>query len=249
MPELRAKDRENLLIVCKDEKMALSLFELSAMSVLYEELHTTADKANALVYIIDLFADELSDGECDFDYLKEQFPQQVEVAKIGDAEELISSLYETVIGRSDGRLPSSERIFLMFFGIHRARRLRTGRIYDEDRNGDLNPVEMLQKIIAFGPRFGINSIVWSESIRGIEHMLGDRYESMFDKRIAYGLDDDSMDILVAESEAKALRSQTAVYMDIGRDVKNTHFRPYDIPAKVWIERYAEVYDEVIKGGT
>lgn len=248
MPELRTKARDNILIVSKDEKMALSLFELSAMSVLYEELHTNADKTNALIYIIDLFADELSDEECDFDYLEAQFPQQVKVAKIGDAEELITSLYETVISRSEGTQPASERIFLMFFGINRARRLRTGRIYDEDRDGELSPIEMLQKITAVGPKYGINTIVWGESVRSIENMLGDRYDSMFDKRIAYGLDADSMDSLVAETESKTLRGKTAVYMDIGRDVKNTHFRPYDIPAKVWVERYAEAYDEVINEG-
>lgn len=248
IPELRCKDRDNLLVVTRDEKMALSMFELSAMSVLYEELHTNADKANALVYIVDLFADELTDEECDFEYLESQFPQQVKLAKIGDAEELIASLYETVVGRSEGRMPSDERIFFMFFGINRARRLRTGRIYDEDRNGELSAIEMLQKIIMNGPKYGINSIVWGESLKSIELMLGDRYDSMFDKRIAFDLDEDSMDILVAESEAKAIRGKTAVYMDISRDIKNTHFRPYDVPAKVWIERYAETYEEVIGEG-
>lgn len=248
MPELRMKDRDNLLIVSRDEKMALSLFMLSAMSVLYEELHTNSDKANALVYIVDLFADELDDGECDFDFLESQFPQQVKVAKVGDIEELIASLYETVVGRSEGSLPAQERIFLMFFGINRARRLRTGRIYEEDQGGSLSSIEMLQKILISGPKNGVNSVVWGENIRSIEHMLGDRYDSMFDKRIAYGLDEESMDIIVAESEVKALRGRTAVYMDIGKDVKNTHFRPYDVPAKVWVERYAETYDEVINEG-
>lgn len=248
MPEIRKKDGDNILVVTKDEKMALSLFELSAMSVLYEELHTNADKANALVYIVDLFADELSDEECDFDFLEAQFPQQVKVAKVGDAEELIDSLYETVAGRSEGTLPADERIFLMFFGISRARRLRSGRIYEEDREGELSPLEMLQKVIVKGPRYGVNSIVWGESLHSIELMLGDRYDSMFDKRIAYGLDEESMDTLVAESEAKAIRGKTAIYMDISRDIKNTHFRPYDVPAKVWVERYAETYDEVINEG-
>ena len=248
IPEIRCKDRDNLLVVTRDEKMALSMFELSAMSVLYEELHTNADKANALVYIVDLFADELTDEECDFEYLESQFPQQVKLAKIGDIEEMISSLYETVVGRSEGRMPSDERIFLMFFGINRARKLRTGRIYDEDRNGELSAIEMLQKIILNGPKYGINSIVWGESLKSIELMLGDRYDSMFDKRIAFGLDEESMDILVAESEAKAIHGKTAVYMDIARDVKNTHFRPYDVPAKVWVERYAETYEEVIGEG-
>lgn len=245
MPELRRKDRDNLLIVSKDEKIALSLFELSAMSVLYEELHTSADKANALVYIIDLFADELSNGECSFDGLEAQFPKQIKVAKVSDAEELIASLYETVLGRAEGKLLSDERVFLMFFGINRARRLRTGRIYEDDRDGELSPIEKLQKIITFGPKYGVNCIVWGESVRSIELMLGDRYESMFDKRIAYGLDEESMDVLVAESDTKALKGKTAVYMDIARDVKNTHFRPYDVPAMVWVERYAEVYDEIV----
>ena len=40
-----------------------------------------------------------------------------------------------------------------------------------------------------------------------------------------------MDILVAESDAKVLRGKTAVYIDLGKDVKNTHFRPYDVPSK------------------
>lgn len=244
VPELRRKDRDNLLIVSKDEKMALGLFELAAMSVLYEELHTANDKSNALVYIVDMFADEISDEECDFEHLEQCFPQQIKVAKVGDTQDLIRDLYETVMARSEGSKSADERIFLMFFGINRARRLRTSKIYDDERDG-MSAIEMLQKILMHGPKFGVNSIVWGEGLRSIEYMLGDRYEGMFDKRIAYGLDDDSMDILVAESSAKSLRGKTAVYMDINNDVKNTHFRPYDIPARVWMERYAEAYADVI----
>lgn len=248
MLELGRKNRDNLLVVSKNEKMALSLFELAAMSVLYEELHTSADKSNALVYIVDLFADELADGECDFDFLESLFPHQIKLAKMNDAEKLIANLYEIVVGRSEGSIPSTERIFLMFFGINRARRLRTGGMYEEDHNGELSPIEMLRQIIISGPKYGVNSIIWSESIRSTELMLGDHYESMFDKRIAYGLDEDSMDILVAETEAKALRGKTAVYMDIGNDVKNTHFRPYDVPARVWVEEYAKIYGQIINEG-
>lgn len=248
VPEICNKDRDNLLIVGKDEKMALSLFELSIMSVLYEELHTDSDKANALVYVVDLFADELTDEESDFDYLESQFQQQVKLAKVGESEELIANLFEMLMKRSDGELPSSERIFFMFFGVNRARRLRSGRIYEEDRGGELSPVEMLQKIIANGPKYGINTIMWGETIQSIANTIGDRYDAMFDKRIAFGLDDASMDELVAETEAKSLRGKTAVYMDVSKDVKNTHFRPYEVPAKIWVERYAEIYNEIVAEG-
>ena len=165
--ELRCKDRDNLLIVSKDEKMALALFELAAMSVLYEELHTANDKSNALIYIVDMFADEISDDECDFGYLEECFQNQIEIAKVGDAEDLIRDLYEIVMARSDGSKPTDERIFLMLFGINRARRLRTSKIYDDDRD-DLNAIEMLQKILTYGPKLGINSIVWGEGLHSIE---------------------------------------------------------------------------------
>lgn len=224
MPEIRRKDGDNLLVVTKEEKMALSIFELATMSVLYEELHTEADKTNALVYVIDLFADELSDGECDFDYLEEQFPQQVKVAKIGAAEELLSSLYDTMISRSEGLVPSTERIFLMFFGINRARKLRNGGMYDTDSNDEMSALEKLLKILKNGPKNGINSILWGESYRSIELMLGDSFDALFGKRIAYGLDSDIMDFLVAETDTKSLNGQTAVYMDVNTDVKNTHFK-------------------------
>ena len=61
-------------------------------------------------------------------------------------------------------------------------------------------------------------------------------------------DEEAMDILVDESQPKSLQGKTAVYMDYRNDNKNTHFRPYDVPAKVWVERYAETYDEVINEG-
>lgn len=136
----------------------------------------------------------------------------------------------------------------MFFGINRARKLRSGGLYGNDSTEDLTPLEKLKQILINGPRYGVNCFVWGESIHGIETMLGDRYESLFNKRIAYGLDPTSMDILVAETDANTMHGRTAVYMDTSRDIKNTHFRPYDIPAKVWIERYAEVYEELIGEG-
>ena len=245
MPELRPRERDNLLVVSRDEKMAMSLFLLSAMSILYEELHTQADKTNALIYIVDLSAEELAEEECDFDYLEDQFPGQVRVAKIGDAEGLIANLYETVMGRAEGSRPADERIFFLFFGINRARRLRSGRLYDDDQADRSSPLEMVQKILRYGPRQRVNGIFWGESTQSIEYMLGDRYEEQFDKRIAWGLDAAEMNSLVSESDPKTLRGKTVAYIDVGEDIKNTHFRPYDIPAKVWVERYAECYDQII----
>ena len=58
-----------------------------------------------------------------------------------------------------------------------------------------------------------------------------------------------MELLVRESDTKSLCGKTAVYMDIDGDAKKiVHFRPYEVPAAVWVERYAERYQEVIDQG-
>lgn len=245
LPELRRKDRDNLLVMTRDEKMALGLFELSAMSVLYEELHTNADKDNALIYIADLFDTDLSDEESDFTYLADQFPKQIKVASKAELVELISDLYETLLNRTEGQADSSERIFFLFFGINRAKNLVTGSMYDNEMGAELSPVDKLIRILKNGPKNGINTILWGESPRGAEHILGNQYYALFDKRIAYELDADYMDILVSESDVKAIRGKTAVYMGVSTDIRNTHFRPYEVPTKVWIDDYADAYDIAI----
>jgi hypothetical protein len=246
--ELRIKDRDNLLVVSKDERMALSLFELSTLSVLYEELHMNTNEGKVRIYIVDFSAEELSEGECDFEFLESQFVQKVKVVKFDEAEELIASLYKIVTGRFEGYLPASDRIILMFFGINRARRMRYKADYDETHDEEMNPIEMLKIIIAKGPTQGVNNIVWGENIQSIEKILGGHFDALFDKRIAYGLDGVSMNTLVAESEMIEFFGKTAVYMDIAKGDNNTHFRPYDVPAKGWVERYARTYNEAISRG-
>ena len=248
VPELRVKPHDNLLVVTRDEKMALSIFELAAMSVLYEELHTDADKANALVYMIDLSECNLFEGECDLRFLRDQFPQQLEIARKGDMADLVRDLYETVVARSEGSRSCAERIFLLFFGIDRARILRNAQLYENDVDEELSPLEMLQKVVSIGPKYGVNSIIWSEHLEDVQQMLGDRYGAMFNKRIAFGLNDDAMSTLVEERDNKAIRGKTAVYMDVIEDNKNTHFRPYDVPSTAWIREYGEAYNRVITEG-
>jgi hypothetical protein len=245
IPELHREIRDNLLVVSKDDTVTLSIFIMAALSVLYEELNTEADKSNKLIYIADLFDEEISDDDCDFEYLKEQFPKQVEIAKKFDLEGLINELYEIMLKRSEGELSSSERIFFMFFGINHAKNLCAGQLYGNEFE-EITTLEKLQKLIISGPQYGINFIVSSDSIKNIERMLGDRYAAMFDKRIAYAMDSDTMEFLVDESDSKSLRGNTAVYMDINADIRNTHFRPYDIPRKAWVESYAQAYDEIVK---
>lgn len=234
--ELSAARRNNLLIVSKDETMALGLFEMALMSIFYEGLQRNWDWSRRTVYVLDLFAGELKDGECGFGDIRDLLPRQMEVTRLPEAEGLIESLYQMLLRRKEAGTPPSQPTFLLFFGIDRARRLCSGGIYGDSTESGLGYLEMLEQVLDEGPQWGLNAIVWSESVHGLERLLGDRCQRLFDKRIAYRLDEASMDQLVMEEDEA--EGKTAVYMDIRQDVRNTHFRPYDLPARVWMEDYA-----------
>lgn len=231
---------ENLLIVGKDEKAAMSLFEFSAMSLLYDELFTKNDKSNTLMYIANLSDVELKEDATDFDYLAQSLPDQINTVNVGNLPKLIDHMYQVVIDRKEGVDTSSERVFLLFFGLNRAKRLANTSIYDAE-NQDMNPIEKLLSIFRYGPEVGINSIVWGENLINLKRLLGDSVDGYFDKRIAFSLSKDEMYDLVSEDEPENMHKGTAVYMNVATDIKNKHFRPFIIPSKVWIDSFSDVY--------
>lgn len=110
-------------------------------------------KSKTLIYIIDLSAEELADGLCDFKYMEDQFPDQIEAVGVGGVENVLSTLYRTMADCAENGAQSEERVFLLLFGINRARRLRIGNIYDETGSGELTALDMLQKILERGNSF------------------------------------------------------------------------------------------------
>ena len=241
------REKDNLLVVTRDEKTSLALFVISALSLLHEELKTDADKNNKLIYFINLNNENLdiTDDQCDTKFLCEQFPKQVELISKFKMHDCISSLYDTLLDRSTGEKPSDERIFVMFFGINRAHNLKEQSIYDDVDSSNISVLEKLKEIILKGPAFGINTIAWTESLKGLADLLGNNGYSMFNKRIAYKLPEDEMSSFVMEENPKTLHGKTAVYMDVLRDNANTHFRPFDIPSRNWIENYADTYETIV----
>lgn len=234
---------ENLLIAGKDEKMAMSLFEFSAMSLLYDELFTSNDKSNTLIYISDLSDVEIKEDASDFQYLSNALPDQITNVKMNKLQELIDHMYQVVLDRKEGVDLSKERVFLLFFGINRAKKLTSNSIYDSE-NQEMTSVEKLISILRYGPEVGINTIIWTENMANLKRVFGNGIDAYFEKRIAYKLPKEEMYDLVSEDEPENMHEGTAVYMNISTDIKNKHFRPFIIPSKIWIDNFADVYASV-----
>ena len=243
---LSPKAKSNLLLVGTDEKKAASMFFFIILSLLYDELtNEVVRKDDQLIHLIDLSADEhyMTADNTNFNHMEALFPKQIKCVKMSGLDELIAITYDTLKRRMNGTEPTTERLILMFFGLNRAHKLNKGNMYEDQDSQEMTSISKLLEILKFGAALGINAIVWGENLAATTKMIGASIERDFAQRIVFSTDPDTMEQLVMEGNGEGLRNSTAVYMNVDEDVKNTHFRPYDIPAKIWIEKLASVYRE------
>lgn len=238
--------RQNLLMIGNDEKRAASIFYFSILSLLYGELgNADVRKDNQLIHLIDLAVEDeyIEPSNTNFKHIESLFQKQVKRVGMRDMDELIGVTYDTLTRRMDGIEPTGERLFLMFFGINRAHKLVSGNMYEDSEGGEMSTLSKLAEIMKHGAKFGINCIVWGENLAATSKVIGANIERDFAQRIVFSTDNATMEQLVMEQNGNALRPTTAVYMNVDDDVKNTHFRPYEIPAKVWVDKIAKTYRE------
>lgn len=241
--------RQNLLVIGQEEKVAASIFYFSMLSLLYGELgNEDVRKDNQLICFMNLSDEEefLEPNNTSFSHIRSCFPKQVKMTGIGGMEDMISDTYDTLMRRMEGVETSEERLFLMIFGVNRAHKLKQNGVYEED--DESSALSKLIEIFDRGPQYGINSILWGESLSGTKRVLGNQCDRYFAQHIAFKTDKETMDDFVMESMSETLRDTTAVYMDVDNDVKNTHFRPYEIPVKQWVNKFAKAYEKYISAG-
>lgn len=239
------KQRQNLLMIGRDEKKAASLFYFSMLSLLYGELgNADVRKDNQLIHLIDLSVEEdyMEPDNTNFKHIAKLFEKQVTRVRMDGIDALISNVYDSMTRRMDGVEDSEERLFLMVFGLNRAYKLAQANMYEEDGDSEkMTTLAKLLEIIKHGAKYGINCILWGENLNSTSKLLGASIERDFAQRIVFSSDSATMEQIVMEQDASTLRDTTAVYMNVDDDIKNTHFRPYEIPAKVWVKRIAEAY--------
>ena len=241
--EFSEYEGDNLLIVGRDEKKAMAICEYAILSVLYDELNSSHDATNTLCYVADYSDLELRDDTAGLNDLAEAF-EQVETVDARGIGELIGYLYKLTserIQEKNAGASGFEQIFFILFGINRVRALRD--YASNVQNGELSLINKLENVLLYGPTVGVNSIIWSEKNNLNDLFVGNIIERIFEQRIAYGLSDNEMEMLVEESEAGLLQDSSAVYFDIN-ERRNVHFRPYNLPAKTWVLDIADAYAEI-----
>ncbi len=238
---------DNLIVATKDERGACSLVQLMMTSILYGELtKKSANKNDKLIYLLDCSDEEETsvDGISLEDFAN-RFESQIERFKFKEVGDAIDSLYSILEERKDKGVDASyEKLFVVFFGIDRAKVMRSDdSLYDISGGAnEISTHDKYRELILNGNKYGICTIVWTQNYNLFKKMYGNILDKGFDKRIAYNISNEAMEDLVNESEPEKLNSRTAVYMDMN-SVRNKHFRRYETLQNEWIRKYADVYHE------
>lgn len=241
---------QNLMMVGSNEEAALSVFYFSILSLLYGELgNDGVEKDNQLVCLLDLSDEEKYQKaeNTSFVHLAFCFPRQIKVAKVAQMEAMIDDVYETLMRRREGAEPATERLFLMLFGIDRMYLLAESGVYEDEEENSAR--FKLSEIIRCGAPYGITCIAWGETLDGIRQIVGKGMERDFRVRIALQADAETRANFLYDKKKVALKKTTAIFVDVMHDRNPTHFRPYVVPKKYWVARFAKAYAKYIsKGG-
>ena len=247
------KRNNNLLIVSQSEEKAKGLVMLIMASVLQGEIaKENVNKADRLIYLMDYSDNEESylGDDINLADFTDLFNDQIERIQPANLEESIFDIHKMLRDRKKRGTPKEEeKLFVIFFGINRAHRMFNEEIYDEDIDeNNMTIMDQYKEILIDGNKYGICSIVWGESLGALKNALGSVVQKNFNKRIVFEAGKDAMEALVNETDSENLKKNTAIYMDVN-EVKNKHFRLYEMPKMGWIRNYAEAYKSAVQKET
>lgn len=225
----------NLLIVGRNDETATALIAAAALS-LAAHFSPDPDDRIAPIQLLDYGAADGSRAG----YLRELAQRLAGYVGYGRRRQLpgmIEVLHAEVTRRStldeEGMAPICSPIFLVVFGLQRARDLH----YDEMmayRRGDEEegpsapePSELFRTIVHDGPEVGVHTLMWCNTIPGLERAMDRRTQREIAMRVGMQMSSDDSVGLIDTPAASRLGPYRAILYneDEGRLVK---FRPYGL---------------------
>lgn len=148
-------------------------------------------------------------------------------------ESLAATVEQRAIeGRGDG-----QAIFLVLFGLQRARDLRRSEEY-----GVTYPATaQLAQILERGPEVGVHTLLWADQYASLERILQRSHLRELGLRVALPMNDEDSSNLLGNTKAAKLKSHRALFVDDDVVGEAEKFRPYGVPSDVWMSRLARQF--------
>ncbi len=157
--------------------------------------------------------------------------------------EVIGEVAAEVERRLAAEEPAGPSIYLVVFGLQRARDLRQeeelgfGSFGGEEAAAP-SPAQQLATILREGPELGVHTLVWCDTYTNLTRTLDRRALREFDLRVVFQMGAEDSSNLIDSPAASKLGPHRALFVseEEGRLEK---FRPYGLPPEAWLAWAAE----------
>lgn len=241
--EFQKKKNCGLLVVTGTGKLAARILSNVLLGLLYSDQKARKSKFCKTVTVIDLDSRRgiRYRDECLAETLAKILPDRMsyyskeqELKKDTPFEavrKVISEIYNQYLHRKKGDSVEN-RIFLMIIGMENIKIMDGGSIiYDEwDENSTLG---MVMRLIEDGAEYGIHMIVSTSDFALMRDVYGNGCEQKFAFRVAAGVGETLMKVLVSETRSKEFNENTGVFYNTYTGERN-RFRIMEEPGAEWL---------------
>ncbi len=226
----RRQSGSNLLIVGQQDEAALGMASTALLSLAAQ--HKPAD---AQFFILDFGATDAPGADL-LSGLPALLPHEVKYGRRRELPGFLDQLAAEVNRRLDAPASGDPSLYLLVYGLQRARDLRQ----DDDAGFSYStepapptPAQQFATILRDGPDVGIHTIVWCDTHTNLGRSIERRALREFAMRVALQMSAEDSSSLVDTPAASKLGPNRALFVseDEGRMEK---LRPYGIPPEEWL---------------
>ena len=222
----------NLLIVGQNEEAAAAMVMVSLVSL---AAHYRPQETE--FYVLDF-------GAADAAYaarltaLCDCLPHSVQVVERRKPAEVIAKLFTEVKKRlgSEG-VDGKEDVFLVVFGLQRARDLRQEDDFSygtlDEKHKARSPAEQFDFVLTEGPAVGVFTIAWCDTYKNLTRTLDRRTLREFEMRVIFQTSAEDSNSLIDSPLASRLGPYRAFYA-CDEEQRMEKFRPYSVPTTQWL---------------
>lgn len=255
----KQKQGSNMLVIGNDEQKARTLFTFAALSLSLHSLtkHDYHSPVAPTIYLFDYAPLEVFEEKDDtLLLLSQKLPSYIKYIPFDEAEDAMKELYQVFKRREKG-VEQAEEVFMLVYGLQRARNLRSSDVYKKnvqfeeyDEFGEnaypdprsnpsqgqltVKPYDMFLNLLQRGASVGINALIWEDNFKLFMNSYADMLPN-FDMRIAFTMPDDDSINFIEEVNGSKIGENGAIYNYNG----NQKFRPYKKPDTDWLEAICE----------
>jgi len=239
----RRQSGNNLLIVGRNAELASGMLSAAIVSIIAQDLDY-GDAATPALFVLHFGAAEVDEIDV-LPAVAARFPDHVRFGRRRHLEAFLEQLGTELERRSsdDAAGSAAQRpVFLVLSGLHAARDLvpddgmsfSFGMSDDPSATPAPTPAQRLSDILRLGPELGMHTIMWSNTMAGVERTLDRRSLREIALRVALQMSAEDSSNLIDSPAANKLGPNRALlfHEDEGAVQK---FRPYGPPPVAWLE--------------